>query len=181
MTMARIALCLACSMAVVASPVGVAIAVGAASMRPVVGDDGRIGTLRIDVSTEAQVRATYGNPDRVEDEFVQPGKVLVGHTLYFRCGHGCETGYSINKATGRLSDFETSSPSFVTERGSRVGMPASEAARRERKNLGPVCGSDRLIYPRWDLRHEFVLVTSGGKIRQIAYLGPHSVIYSGVC
>jgi hypothetical protein len=180
--MTRIALFLACSIAVVASAVGVATALGAASMRAVVGDDGRTGDLRIDVSTEAQVRMTYGNPDRVEDEFFQPGKILVGHTLYYGCGHGCETGYSISKATGRLSDFETSSPGFVTERGSRVGMPASEAARRERKKLGPGCDTDnRLIYLRWDMHHEFVLTASGGKVRQLVYLGSHSVVYDGVC
>ena len=180
--MTRIALFLVCSVAVVASAVGVATAVGAASVRAVVGDDGRTGDLRINVSTEEQVRTTYGNPDRVEDEFFQPGKTLVGHTLYYRCGHGCETGYSISKATGRLSDFETSSPDFVTERGSRVGMSASEAARRERKKLGPSCGKDdRLIFLRWDLHHEFVLTASGGKVRQIVYLGSHSVIYDGLC
>jgi hypothetical protein len=160
---------------------GVATAVGAASPTTVVRVDGRIGALRIDVATEAQVRAIAGKPDRVEDEFFPPAKSPVGHTLYYRCGRGCETAYSINNATGKLSDFETSSPSFMTDRGSRVGMRASEAARREGKKFVPGCGTGPYLHLRWATHHVFVLTGWGGKVRQIIYLGPHTIYYDGLC
>ena len=171
----RTSLIVACVGAVAAS------AVGAAGGSQIVRADGRIGSLRIDVSTEAQIRALEGKPDRMEDEFFPPGKSPVGDTLYYSCGRSCETAYSINNATGRLSDFETSSPRFLTARGSHVGMRAAAAARRERTRLVPGCGTGPYIHVRWDLHHAFVLTAWGGKVDQIIYLGPHSVYYDGLC
>jgi hypothetical protein len=147
----------------------------------IVRADGHIGSLRIDISTEAQIRALEGKPHRIEDEFFPPRKSPVGHTLYYSCGRGCETAYSINNATGRLSDFETSSPRFLTARGSHVGMRAAAAARRERTRLVPGCGTGPYIHVRWDSHHAFVLSAWGGKVDQITYLGPHSVYYDGLC
>jgi hypothetical protein len=159
-----------------------AIAGCAASSTPIVRVDGRVGSFRIDVTTKAQVLALEGKPDRVEKDFFPPQTNPAGQTLYYRCGRGCETGYSINNTTGRLSDFETSSPRFVTERGSRVGMRAQEAARRERtKPWGPGCGTGPYLHVRWDMHHTFVLTAWGGKVDHIIYLGPHSVYYEGLC
>jgi hypothetical protein len=158
-----------------------ASAVGAAGGTQIVRADGRIGSLRIDVSTAAQILALEGKPDRVENEFFPPRKSPAGHTLYYGCGRGCETAYSINNATGRLSDFETSSPGFLTARGSHVGMRAAAAAHRERTRLVPGCGTGPYIHVRWDSQHAFVLTAWGGKVDQIIYLGPHSVYYDGLC
>ncbi len=153
-----------------------------ASSTPIVRVDGRIGHFRIDVTTKAQVVAREGKPDRVEEDFSPPRTRPAGQTLFYRCGRGCETAYSINNATGRLSDFETSSPHFVTERGSHVGMRAQEAARRERtKAWGPGCGPGPYLHVRWDLHHQFVLTAWGGTVDHIIYLGPHSVYYDGLC
>ncbi|MDQ1533414.1 MAG: hypothetical protein QOF28_1175, partial [Actinomycetota bacterium] len=109
----------------------------AAGSLTIVGANGRIGSFRIDVTTEAELRAVVGKPTRVENQFVPPKKRLVGHTLYYSCASGCLTAYSINNVTGRLSDSWTRSPHFVTEHGSRPGMAASVAARREARRLLP--------------------------------------------
>jgi hypothetical protein len=103
------------------------IAAGAATS-PIVRADGRIGSLRIDVTSEARLRAAAGKPDRVEKQFFPPRTTVIGRTLYYRCGRGCETAYSINDSTGKLSDYWSTSPRFVTARGSR---------RHERRTGGP--------------------------------------------
>src|SRR5207249_3901826 len=59
-----------------------------------VHSDGRIGPLRIDISTEAQIRKFAGRPYKVQGE-LWPEKQ--GRTLYYRCGRHCETTYSISK------------------------------------------------------------------------------------
>jgi hypothetical protein len=153
----------------------------AAAGGPIVRADGRVGPFRIDVTTEAQVRALAGRPDRVVDQFFPSRKTPVGHKLYYRCGRGCQTVYSINDGTGRLSDFESNSPRFVTERGSRVGSQASEAAQREARKLVPGCGDGLYLHLRWDSHHTFVLTVWHGKVNGIIYLGPHSVYNDGLC
>jgi hypothetical protein len=104
-----------------------------------------------------------------------------GRTLYYRCGRGCRTAYSFNSSTGKLSDFQTSSPRFVTERGSYVGMKAAEAARREHAKVGPGCGDDRVIPVGLDRHHTLVLFVWRGEVDGVVYLGPHSIFYDGLC
>jgi hypothetical protein len=149
--------------------------VGAAA-RPVVHADGRIGPFRIDRTTEAQLRATLGKPTRVVRVFSEAPRGPSGRTLYYRCGRGCRTAYSFNSSTGKLSDFQTSSPRFVTERGSYVGMKAAEAARRERAKIMPGCGDDRVIR-----RHALAVLVWHGKVDLLVYLGSHSIFYEGLC
>jgi hypothetical protein len=155
--------------------------VGSTAPDAVVRADGQIGRLRIDVTTKGQLLAFAGKPDRVESDFSPPRTKPAGRTFYYRCGPGCETAYSINNATGTLSDFQTSSPHFVTEHGSRIGTGAAESARRERSKPGPGCGTGPYIHVRWDLHHTFVLTAWDGKVDEIIYLGPHSVYYDGLC
>jgi hypothetical protein len=143
--------------------------------------DGRIGPLRIDGTTETQIRAVLGKPLKVEKDYWPGKKGLYGHTLTYRCGSACTTQYSINERTGKLSDFWSESQRFVTERGTRVGMTAEEAKRREGKKLVPGCGFPRYIHLRWDERHVFVLAFFHGKVASIGYLGPHTVYYDGLC
>ena len=172
--MKRAALILASAAALAATDVG-------AATGPVVRVDGRVGPFRIDVTTEAQIRALAGKPDRVVNRFFPPSKTPVGRTLYYGCGAGCRTAYSINAATGRLSDFESSAPRFITERGSHVGMPAGKAARLEGRKLVPGCGNGLYLHLRWDQHHTFVVTTWRGKVEEIIYLGSHSVYYDGLC
>ena len=147
----------------------------------VVHPDGRIGPFRIDVSTDAQIRAVAGRPARVERMLSELTSKPVGHRLVYRCGRDCLTEYSIRKATGRLSDFSTGSPRFRTERGSHPGMRAARAARLERRKFGPGCGDGLYLHVRWDLHHAFVLTADRGRVDGILYLGPHSVYYEGLC
>jgi hypothetical protein len=153
----------------------------AAGPLTIVGGNGQIGSFRIDVTTEAQLRAVVGKPTKVENRFFPPKRRLVGHTLYYSCGSGCLTAYSINNATGKLSDFWTRSPRFVTEQGSRPGMAASAAARREVRQFLPGCGDGLYLHLRWDGQHVFVLTASRGRVTGITYLGPHSAYYDGLC
>jgi hypothetical protein len=153
---------------------------GAAS-RPVVRADGRIGPFRIDRTTEAQLRATLGRPARVVKAVAEAPGGPSGRTLYYRCGRGCRTAYSFNSSTGKALRFQTSSPRFVTERGSYVGMRATEAARRERAKIVPSCGDDRAIHVRWDLHHALVMLVWHGRVDMLVYLGPHSIFYEGLC
>src|SRR5439155_9878421 len=93
--------------------------------------DGRIGRLKIDRSTDAEIRHFAGEPFKVEKVFSLAKKDPVGYELYYRCGRSCITAYAISHATGKLSDFHTQSTRFVTERGSRAGMSARRAAAAE--------------------------------------------------
>jgi hypothetical protein len=143
--------------------------------------DGRIGPLKIDVSTDADIRKFAGKPYKVERE-VWPG--IRAHTLIYLCGRKCETAYSINDKTGRLSDYWTKSRRFQTDHGSYVGMSASRAARLERKKPRPGCGFPLYLYLRAADKPDkrlFVLAIWKGKIDSIGYLGPHSVYYDGLC
>ena len=146
-----------------------------------VDPDGRIGPLRIDASTDADVRRFAGKPDKVERE-VMPR--IRAHTLIYRCGRKCETDYSINDKTGRLSDYWTGSSRFETKRGSHVGMSATRAARLEGRKPQPGCGFPLYLYLRarnHPKKELFVLAIWKGKIDSIGYLGPHSVYYEGLC
>jgi hypothetical protein len=172
--MKRVTLALSCLAAVAAT------AAWAASS-PVVRVDGRIGPFRIDQTTEAQLRALAGKPNRVENVFSPLRKAPVGRTLYYRCGRACQTAYSFNNSTGKLSDFQSGSVHFVSEHGSRVGMRAAEAARREGRRLVPGCGDGLYLHLRWDIHHIFVLTVRHGRVDGFAYLGRHSVFYEGLC
>jgi hypothetical protein len=161
--------------------VAVTAGCGGSSTSWVVHPDGRIGGLRIDVSTDADVRHFAGKPDKVEIE--REGGIRA-HSLIYRCGRKCETSYSINDKTGKLSDYWTSSPRFKTEHGSYVGMSAARAARLEHKKPHPGCGFPLYLYLRAIDKPDnrlFVLAIWKGKIDSIGYLGPHSVYYDGLC
>jgi hypothetical protein len=154
---------------------------GAGASSWVVHRDGRIGPLRIDVSTDSDVRHFAGKPFKVEKVFSVTRKAPVGDELYYHCGRGCVTTYAIAYSTGRLSDFVTQSVRFVSERGSRVGMPARLAAAAEHRPIRGACGEGHGIYLREDERHLFVLGVFAGKVSLITYLGPHTLSYEGLC
>jgi hypothetical protein len=143
--------------------------------------DGRIGPLKLDVSTESDVRDFAGKPFKVEKVFSEAKKDPVGYELYYRCGNDCVTAYAIAYATEKLSDFTTESPRFVTERGSHVGMSAARAAAAERQKIVGACGEGHAIQLRSDEHHTFVLGVFAKKVSLIVYLGPHTTSYEGLC
>jgi hypothetical protein len=154
---------------------------GSGSSSWVVHPNGRIGPLQIDTSTASDVRHFAGKPFKVEKVFSEAKKDPVGYELYYRCARRCVTSYAISYGTGKLSDFHTQSARFVSERGSHVGMSATRAAAAERRNIVGGCGEGRVIHLRWDEHHTFVLGVFAGKVSLIAYLGPHTLSYEGLC
>ena len=143
--------------------------------------DGRIGPLEIDVSTDSDIRDFAGKPVKVEKVFSEAKKDPVGYELYYRCGRRCVTSYAVAYSTGKLADFHTQSARFVSERGSRVGMSATRAAAAERRKVVGACGEGHAIHLRWDEHHIFVLGVFAGRVSMIAYLGPHTLSYEGLC
>jgi hypothetical protein len=143
--------------------------------------DGRIGALKLDVSTESDVRDFAGKPFKVEQVYSEAKKDPVGYELYYRCGDRCLTTYAISYSTRKLSDFSTESPRFVSERGSHVGMPAARAAAAEHRKIVGACGEGHAIRLRSDEHHIFVLGVFAKKVSLIVYLGPHTLSYEGLC
>jgi hypothetical protein len=160
----------------------VALATGCAGRSAtVVHADGRIGPFRLDVTTERDVRAKLGKPDGVfRDRTPAVTAPHGGRGLVYVCGRGCRTQYSFNSDTGTLSDFWTQSRRWSTARGSRPGMPMAEAAAREGARIHPGCSGDQVDI-RADEKHSYVLIMWRGKVDSIAYLGPHSTYYDGLC
>jgi hypothetical protein len=159
-----------------------AVAAGSAPGSWVAHPDGRIGPFRIDATTEAQIRAELGRPLKVQKDYWPGKRGVYGRTLTYRCGPKCETAYSINAHTGKLSDFWSQSQRFFTEHGTRTGMTVHEAKAREAaKRLVRGCGYPGYIQLRWDEHHIFVLETFHGRVDAIIYVGPHTVAYEGLC
>jgi hypothetical protein len=154
---------------------------GSRSSSWTVHPDGRIGPLKLDVSTESDVRDFAGKPFKIERVFSEAKKDPVGYELYYSCGDHCVTTYAIAYSTGKLSDFHTQSPRFVSERGSHVGLSAARAAAAEHRSIVGACGEGHAIHLRWDEHHIFVLAVFARKVSLIAYLGPNTLSYEGLC
>jgi hypothetical protein len=158
-----------------------AVGCGSGSRTWTVHPDGRIGPLKLDVSTESDVRDFAGKPFKIAKVFSEAKKDPVGYELYYRCGNRCVTVYAISYSTGKLSDFNTESPRFVSERGSHVGMSAKRAAAGEHRKIVGACGEGHAIQLRSDEHHIFVLAVFANKVSLIIYLGPHTLSYEGLC
>jgi len=114
--------------------------------------DGRIGALRIDVSTAADVVRFAGQPDDTVTRRTGWPDVPPYHALGYGCSHEkkpkydpaaplaphvvCQSVYYINARTRRLAAFWSDSPSFQTVRGTTPGMKQPAADRRERGTPG---------------------------------------------
>ena len=123
--------------------------IAAAAIRNVVTTSGQVGPLQLGVSTEADVRAKAGRPDATAQSSFAGTLFPAYHALGYECskvdnnsriplevqpavsGPYCRTVYYINVKTRTLQGFHTTSPKFETARGTRAGMSAAEAERRE--------------------------------------------------
>ncbi|HEX6700981.1 MAG TPA: hypothetical protein VF101_09655 [Gaiellaceae bacterium] len=139
--------------------------------------DGRIGPLQLDRSTARSIVAFAGRPDAVPwSRFASQYAAYTA--LGYSCrptdigwrfaltpaykGPFCKTVFYVNRRTGRLADFETSSRQYVGPRGLRVGMQSAIAERRLHQHLRQACGANvGFTTRRADLTLEFV----GGSMR----------------
>lgn len=108
---------------------------------------GRIGALRLNVSTPADVERQWGPP-----EYTLIGNVagsILGFPNYtllaYRCrlegGYtSCAVDFYISQRTQRLESFTTTSRQFVLFGGVRVGMSADVASAREHRPDESGCG-----------------------------------------
>jgi hypothetical protein len=114
---------------------------------------GRVGTLQLAQSTEADVRATLGAPEKTARASFEAGALPAYDALGYECtsrsgpatiplvvqpavsGPYCDTVYFINTMTKTLAAFETTSSQYATARGTTVGMTPVEAAQREGKQI----------------------------------------------
>lgn len=97
---------------------------------------GGVGPLRFGLSTESEVLAFAGRPDRVlNDENPYNGHSNVNYGYF--CRKRCRTYYAINREDDILSNFSTSAKRFHTVAGSRVGMRRRVAIRKENRPVLP--------------------------------------------
>lgn len=135
---------------------------GGAAGSAVVTVTGRIGPLRLDVSSRAAVIAFAGRPDAERH-----GRASGGYAPYEALGYGCgkahasnaaplvegrapycRTVFFINSRTGRLETFFTSSTRYSEAHGVRIGMRTAAAERRLRKRLFEGCETNIFLKSR---------------------------------
>jgi hypothetical protein len=132
----------------------------------------RVGDLKMDVSTEADVRAFAGEPDLVEDD---PSYKFLKR-LGYHCREpdeydwvDCRTNYELVRDSDTLSGFYTVSKRFRTRRGTRVGHTRKRAERNERRKADHnLCGGGtrtilrerdgHFLYILFDRRRVFEIV-----------------------
>lgn len=134
----------------------------------VITPGGGVGPLRIDRSTEAQVRAFAGKPERVATvvDYFDGKRDRSTRYLSYECRRGrlpCKTVYRILVATGRLISFSTSSSRFRTRAGTRVGMTPREAARLEGLPVRRGC----LIAITHGPPHHLTIAIENGRVAQL--------------
>ena len=119
----------------------------------VVSPTGRIGSLRIDRSTAADVRRIAGAPaftgkgaPAMSGGSIVSSYQALGYACSRRSQHTrCRTVYFVDARTGRLAGFWTDSPGFRTDKGSRPGMRERVADRLEgaHPHVAALTGIDR--------------------------------------
>lgn len=112
---------------------------------------GRIGPLQVDRSDQAAVVAFAGRPDRTST-----GSAAGGYMPYRALGYdcdgkgfdaevqivgGCKTVFFLDRRSGKLETFSTSSSKYSEGHGVRIGMTQAEAERRLHKRLTIGCSA----------------------------------------
>ena len=152
----------------------VLIGAPAASGHPkggVVSIVGQIGPLRLDRSSEDDIRRAHWPPDRVVVSHAREPRPY--RLLVYRCGAGCDTWYYVSRKTGRLSDFQTTLRAFRTPEGSRVGTARREAERREEARAKDGCLFSIALR---QAGNRLELEIERGKVSRLLLSGPNSVV-----
>ena len=144
-----------------------------APARVTVRRDGRVGPLKFNRSTRAQVVAFAGKPTSELRGRMGPGLPAVD-ALYYGCHHtakervgedfSCRTIIWVSRRTGRFIDFWTRDPRYVTATGVHVGTPTAGAERALHTTAQVGCGGASLpLGNRISFRH-LVLFISGSHL-----------------
>lgn len=130
-----------------------------ASPTQLVTSSGRIGALRIDVSTRAAIVAAAGRPDG------ERTGAWNGSRRYRALGYGCaatksdvtwpllargpycRTVFFVDPRGGRLGTFFTTSTHYRGAHGVRIGMPTSTAERLLRRRVIVGCEENITLGP----------------------------------
>jgi hypothetical protein len=121
------------------------------SFTDVITTSGRIGQLQLGVSTASDIISHLGTPEASGVSTFEvpdlPGFQALGydcaptqipggspiHPYPTTRGPYCRTLYYINRSTGRLAGFGTTSTRYATAAGTTIGTTVGEALRRERQ------------------------------------------------
>ncbi len=148
---------------VAAQPAG---SVASTRLGGVITLSGRVGPLRINVSSSTEITHALGAPV-VE----MTGGVAPGLSQYLGLGYDCRgsqiyqcsTVYYVSQTTNRLESFSTTSRTYRLSSGVRVGMSGSEASRlAHQRDLGGCTQGIALYTPAV----ETYVATKGGATRE---------------
>jgi hypothetical protein len=181
-SLSTVSLAVALAVAVLGAPAAAAKAIPHGGAGVVTLTEGRVGPLRLDVSTAVDVQRFAGPADYLGvGAFRSGGVVPLFLALGYQCHHvrnggiptdrddgtgtrhprlsgiACVTTYFVNTRTGRLSLFTSRSANFATQLGTRAGMRWSRV--RERGHQYVNC--EGLFVERGDL--QLVLSNIGGR------------------
>ncbi|MFL5962648.1 MAG: hypothetical protein ACJ757_07135 [Gaiellaceae bacterium] len=122
----------------------------------VVSLTGKIGPVRLGLSTQRDIIVSLGKPEATADDSFRFAGAPWYHALGYGCtakkrpdaaalrygattGPYCHTIYYVNTRKGVLGSFWTTSRAFTTSHGTTVGTPGDTAARREKRPLSLGC------------------------------------------
>jgi len=138
---------------------------------------GTVGPLRIGVSTEQDLLRAAG-PPTLNIEVVGVRWVVRARYLgYGACRGACPTAFWIDARTHRLTDFRTTSPTFHTDRGTRVGTPIGAAERSEESGARGALGCASTAILQHSARGRMWLGITESRVRIIYVGGPSSLVY----
>jgi hypothetical protein len=149
--------------------------------RIVISAAGRIGPLKMDRSTPGDIISFLGKPGAeargVEFSGVHYRGLGYGcsarprddafpllETPRGRSGPSCRTAFWINRRTGRLGDFYTSSPRFSESHGVHMGMKTADAERLVGRRVYVGCEEDIHLGRR---EAELTIAFAGGVPRKM--------------
>jgi hypothetical protein len=127
---------------------------------------GRIGTLRLNVSSAAAITRALGGP-----AVQMTGVIVPSIPQYLGLGYECRgsqlsqcsTVYYVSQETNRLEAFATTSDAYRLSNGVRVGMSGGEASRlAHKRDLGGCTQGISLHTPSV----ETYLATKGGRTKE---------------
>jgi hypothetical protein len=138
---------------------------------------GTVGPLRIGVSTEQDVLRAAGPPTLNVEIVGVRWEVRARYLGYGSCRGACRTAFWIDARTHRLTDFRTTSTTFRTDRGTRIGTPIGVAERSQESGARGALGCASTAIVQRSARGRIWLGISESRVRMIYVGGPSSLVY----